>query len=237
MYKHRKLKWYEKINWDAPLKNFCVWLEKTFDDYGVQISVGMFIAMIILFIIFGIPFIHQEANKTIAGFKNHIELEKALKEKDYLEKEKYLEQWEENKRQEQIKLIENEELKKKLEEERIIKEISDTKEEMKDKGLVVGSYIKITWWWEDTNHEGPISKNNSQVGQIKKVVGTCLYGTWGDTIIDCYQGSSVFTLISYKDYKEIKEKEERAKNKTTKKQFKSWGTIELTENGYKVKEK
>ena len=208
--------WWFQWNYSAPLYWFRDWLKKNHKKIykllfkGCAIFMGIWLSSALPMVI----------NDVYADFTNHQLMQKRQKEqleREAIERElayiKHLREVEnEKKRNEKLRQEEEERQKQEIE------------EEIKSKyGLY--SWIEITWWGDKIHITGPDAPRNcSRTGQIKKIDGKYLYGTWGKDPLT-YK-SDVFHLISKKEYLEIRKKEQLARDREEvkkHKKFKSWG--------------
>ena len=218
MYKHRKLHWWETIYWDAIPKMILYWLQD--HPKAIRKFTKYFTAIVLVVFLAGTApgVIHD----TIASYADEIELrrnEKIRMEQEAKERElRYLEQV----KQEEIRRREDAEYRKKKEEAEKQEKLELLKQEMKENGIVKGSWIQITWWNGKTGPDAP--DGNSSTGQITKIVDDQIYGTWGEQVI--VYDYDIFHTISKKQYLELRQDEQarrdRAERKKNKK-FKSWG--------------
>lgn len=208
--------WFYQWNYDAPIYWFKDWLKR----HHKKIYKIFFKTLAILIGIWLSKAVPTAINDIYADFTNHqimIKKQKAQIEKEARDRElAYVKHLEEVEKQKKF----NEEIRQ-LEEKRKKQEIED--EIKSEYGLY--SWIDITWWWGETHRTGPSAPRTcSRVGQIRKIDGDLIYGTWGDEVL-IYQVDH-FHTISKKEYLDIRKKEQiqrdREEQKKNKK-FKSWG--------------
>lgn len=208
----RKRHWWNDYNFYAPLIWFRDWLitkKKIIKKIIIKasgIAMGLWIASVMPYTI----------NEIVANYQSEQELKKMLaikiQQEAMLKEQRYLEAIQ---KAEQDKKH-NEELKK-LEEQKRLQEIED---EIKE-SFGVGDYVIITWWHKDLN--GPIPpEGNSGTGQISKIKGEYVYGTWGEEAL--LYGSDHWGVCSKKDYFDYRAKEQKVRDrKNNKSKHKSWG--------------
>lgn len=121
--------------------------------------------------------------------------------------------------------IKQAEIEKKYKEEREkeyqAKKLAYRVEELNEK-FVRGDWVIITWWMHPSpSPEAPVG--TSRTGQIKKIVGDKVYGTWGDNALT--YSEDVWHRCSQQEYLEARKKEqlEKDKKEKKKKKFVSWG--------------
>ena len=159
-------------------------------------------------------------NNIYADFTSHQQMQKRIKEqieKEAREKEivylKRIQEVEEEKKRNEAKRQE--------EEKRKMQEVED--EIKSEYGLY--SWIEITWWGDKSHSTGPDAPaTSSRVGQIKKIKGKYIYGSWGDDVLN--HELDHFHLISHKEYINIRAREQLKRDRETakvNKKFKSWG--------------
>lgn len=84
-----------------------------------------------------------------------------------------------------------------------------------------GDWIIITWW-RNPSPSPTAPEGTSCTGQIKKIVGDKVYGTWGDNAL-IYE-EEVWHRCSKREYLDARQREQKKKDKAkTKKEFVSWG--------------
>ena len=208
--------WFYQWNYSAPIYWLKDWLKKNhkrlyrFIFKGCAILLGIWLS-------YAAPMV---INDVYADFINHqillqkqkMQIEKEARDREiaYLKRMKEIED----------RKIKNAELKRE-EEERQKQEIED--EIKSEYGLY--SWIEITWWGDRSHTTGPNApKSESRTGQILKIQGKYIYGSWGDEVLN-YEHDH-FRLISKKEYLEIRKKEQLKKdreNAKKNKKFKSWG--------------
>lgn len=208
--------WFYQWNYLAPLYWFRDWLKKNHKKIyklffkGCAIFMGVWLAGSVPIVI----------NQVYADFTNHqliLKKQKEQIEREAVEREiAYLKHLQdvENEKKRNEKLRQEEEKRRKQEIEDEIKS---------EYGLY--SWIEITWWGDSSHTTGPQAPlTQSRTGQIRKIDGKYISGTWGDEVLN-YE-SDHFHCISKKEYLEIRKKEQLARDRAEAKKhkkFKSWG--------------
>ena len=213
---NRKIRksWFYQWNYEAPLYWFKDWLKKNYKKL-YKILFRSCAILIGIWLSGAIPNVINEVYADFTSYQIMIKKQKEQIIKEAQEREaayllKLQREEEEKKYNEKLKREEEERQKQEVQDEIITKY-----------GLF--SWIEITWWRDIANGPNP-PPMNSRAGQIKKVDGDRIYGTWGNEVLiydkDC------FHLISHKEYLDIRKneqlKKDRAEAKKNKK-FKSWG--------------
>ena len=114
-----------------------------------------------------------------------------------------------------------------LEKERIQK----VEEEIKE-NFGIGDYIIVTWWGTDYGTGPDAPEYASKTGQISKIDGEYIYGTWGDNCGLKWE-SEHWEICSKKEYLDARANEQKKRdrmNNKNKKKFKSWGLYPGTTN-------
>ena len=153
------------------------------------------IAIVILAVVFA-P--HKKAEPKIDNLMQ--EAIASTKEKERVASEKYL---------------------KEQQEEYELKRYNKKVEEL-NANFTKGDWVIITWWRNpETTYIAP--KGTSRTGQINKIEGDKVYGTWGDNALT--YGEEVWHRCSQKEYLEARKKEQKEKDRKNapKKKFVSWG--------------
>ena len=216
--------WWYQWNYSAPLYWICDWFKKQRKKISrlfmktSAILVGIWLSM-------AAPAAIEE---TYAEFESH----KAMVEKE----NRRIAEEAKAKEQAYIKYLNDIEIRKKHNEEERQKEQARIEKEIEDEikneyGLY--SWIEITWWGDKSHTTGPDAPgSNSRTGQILKIQGRYIYGSWGDEVLN-YEYDH-FGLISKKEYLDIRQKEQKKKdreNAKKSKKFKSWGLYPGTIKG------
>lgn len=95
------------------------------------------------------------------------------------------------------------------------------KVEALNKNFTRGDWIIITWW-RNPSPSPTAPEGTSCTGQIKKIVGDKVYGTWGDNALTYEE--EVWHRCSKGEYLEARQKEQKKRDKAKiKKEFVSWG--------------
>ena len=201
----KKENWFRQWNYDYPIKVVKLWGKENKKQIK---KIGNIICWLIIFL-FVIIFCNYKIKQVVASYTTYAN-EKQERE-DYLATQQFMRELilREQERKNQL----DKEYQEKQRIERLVKTWQREKEEL-DANYQVGNYIYIT----DLNDSKQL---DSKVGQIRKIVGLTLYGTWGECIT--YNHSIIYN-ISYREYKEERDKELKVRLKSQqKKKFTSWG--------------
>lgn len=84
-----------------------------------------------------------------------------------------------------------------------------------------GDWIIITWW-RNPSPSPTAPEGTSCTGQIQKIVGDKIYGTWGNNALTYEE--EIWHRCSKREYLETRQKEQSKRDKAKiKKEFVSWG--------------
>lgn len=206
-----------QFNYDYPIRVFKNWKKENKKAIHKWVNIISFIILVIMIILF----CNHHIKKVFASYVSYA-TEKQEREA-YLEGQQMMREL--ALKNKLAKEQTDKELQEKKRIDRIVKEWQIKKQEL-DEHYQVGNYIMICYTQ---------AKLLSRVGQIRKIVGLTIYGTWGDSIE--YDKSKIKNL-SWKEYREEREKENNQRIKANKKKkFVSWGTIGNSEPTKGLKQK
>ena len=215
-YRGKTRKWYQDYNWLFWLFALDNWLKKN-DKKIKKFLEKIFVILLGIYLANALPTTIQE---TIANYENQKHI-KEIQIQENIRLAKIRKEELERQKQEDLK---NKELQKQLKLEEEQNRIKEIESEIKSQ-YQIGDFIIITWW--NDNLQGPEPPQScSSSGQIKKIQGEYIYGTWsyGEKEISLKYNSDVWHKCKRQEYLDVRRTEEKQKAKKEKKKvYKTWG--------------